>query len=71
MEQLDAYSEESGHHTFHVWYLYKEDDSFYYLKRRVGIVEYDYFRLSKKDVVINVEEEFPVVLKEWDIQRKN
>ena len=71
LEQLDAYRKESRSHTMAFVSLYKEDDSFYYLRIGVASIIGDCFRLSKKDVVINVEGELPVFLKTSDIQRKN
>lgn len=70
LEQLDAYRKESRSHTVAFVSLDKEDDSFYYLEIGLGSMQGD-FRLSKKDVVINVEGELPIFLGYSDIQRKN
>ena len=71
LEQLDKYIAESKSNSFHVWYLEKEDQSFYYLKRKIGITSYDYFKLSKQDVIIYVNGKLPMLLKFKDIKKVN
>lgn len=69
LEQLDRYINESASNSFHIWYLEKEDSSFYYLKRKTGVASFDYFKLSKKDVALDVNEELPALLKFSDIKK--
>lgn len=69
INQLDSYIEESSLSSFHVWYLEKEDQSFYYLKRKTGVASFDYFKLRKDDVTINISEELPALLKFGDIKK--
>ncbi len=70
INQLDKYFDESLSHSFHVWYLEKEDQSFYYLKRKSGVVSNDYFKVRKAYVTIDIKEKLPVALKSGDFKKK-
>ena len=70
IEQFDCYFDESLSHSFHVWYLDKEDQSFYYLRRKTGVVSFDYFKVRKDDVIIDVEKELPAILKSKHVKKK-
>lgn len=70
LDQLDKYINESASNSFHIWYLEKEDQSFYYLKRKTGLASFDYFKLSKDDVIIDVKGELPALLKFADLKKK-
>ena len=69
-EKLDAYFEESGINSFSMTYLEKEDASYYYIKSRTGTLIYDYFKIKKEDIYIDVSGELPVNVKDVNIKRK-
>ena len=69
IDQYDQYMAESQGATFQVWYLEKEDESFYYVKRRVSMFSSDCFRLGKNDFTIDVHGDLPMVLKSKDVRK--
>lgn len=69
IEQFSSYIQESSSRSIHRWYLEKEDQSFYYIKRKTGVVKFDLFKVSKQDVTLDVSGELPSLIKFSDIRQ--
>jgi hypothetical protein len=69
--ELVEYMEKSSGSTFHVWSLVDEDDAYFYIEIKTGLMESATYKVSKKIISFNGIYEIPSTLKfsDFDVNK--
>jgi hypothetical protein len=62
-EEIIKFMNGSSNSSFHVWTLINEDDNYYFIEIKTGLLDSSEYKVSKKIMKFKVEYEIPSVLK--------